>query len=224
MHWFLDHAETISPRNIDRVKALGGGIAVQHRMAYQGEDFAKRYGKEMTAEAPPDQAHPGRGRPARRRNRRHTRGELQPLGLAVVAGDRQDASAARRSTRRRTASTARRRCGCGPRRIPGSPTRKARKAPSRPASSPISRCCPRDYMTRAGGADQGHHLGADRRGRQRRLRRRFLRQARAAAAAGQPRLVAGQQVRRLLQAQQEIRRAERSDRCSGWRRDVRGAR
>jgi predicted amidohydrolase YtcJ len=53
LHWFFDHAETISPKNIDRVKALGGGIAVQHRMAYQGEDFLKRYGKEMTAEAPP---------------------------------------------------------------------------------------------------------------------------------------------------------------------------
>jgi predicted amidohydrolase YtcJ len=53
IHWFFDHAETISPKNIDRVKALGGGIAVQHRMAYQGEDFVKRYGKEMTAEAPP---------------------------------------------------------------------------------------------------------------------------------------------------------------------------
>ena len=53
LHWFFDHAETISPRNIDRVKALGGGIAVQHRMAYQGEDFAKRYGNAMTAEAPP---------------------------------------------------------------------------------------------------------------------------------------------------------------------------
>src|SRR5262245_16059097 len=53
LHWFLDHAETISARNIDRVKALGGGIAVQHRMAYQGEDFLKRYGKEVTAEAPP---------------------------------------------------------------------------------------------------------------------------------------------------------------------------
>jgi predicted amidohydrolase YtcJ len=53
LHWFFDHAETISPRNIDRVKALGGGIAVQHRMAYQGEDFAKRYGKQTTAEAPP---------------------------------------------------------------------------------------------------------------------------------------------------------------------------
>jgi predicted amidohydrolase YtcJ len=53
IHWFFDHAETISAENIDRVKALGGGIAVQHRMAYQGEDFAKRYGKQMTAETPP---------------------------------------------------------------------------------------------------------------------------------------------------------------------------
>ena len=52
-HWFFDHAETISPANIDRVKALGGGIAVQHRMAYQGEDFAKRYGSEAAADAPP---------------------------------------------------------------------------------------------------------------------------------------------------------------------------
>lgn len=52
-HWFFDHAETISPRNIDRVKALGGGIAVQHRMAYQGEDFAQCYGKERLAETPP---------------------------------------------------------------------------------------------------------------------------------------------------------------------------
>jgi predicted amidohydrolase YtcJ len=53
VHWFFDHGETLSPKNIDRVKALGGGIAVQHRMAYQGEDFAARYGKAMAAEAPP---------------------------------------------------------------------------------------------------------------------------------------------------------------------------
>jgi predicted amidohydrolase YtcJ len=29
LHWFIDHAETISPRNIERIRALGGGIAVQ---------------------------------------------------------------------------------------------------------------------------------------------------------------------------------------------------
>ena len=53
LHWFFDHAETISDRNIDRVAALGGGIAVQHRMAYQGEWFAERYGAEATRRAPP---------------------------------------------------------------------------------------------------------------------------------------------------------------------------
>ncbi|WP_203072072.1 amidohydrolase [Falsiroseomonas ponticola] len=53
LRWFFDHAETITPRNIDRVKRLGGGIAVQHRMAYQGEDFLQRYGAEAVAETPP---------------------------------------------------------------------------------------------------------------------------------------------------------------------------
>ncbi|WP_179038295.1 amidohydrolase [Limnobaculum xujianqingii] len=53
LHWFFDHAETISERNIDRVKALGGGIAVQHRMAFQGEYFAERYGREALEHTPP---------------------------------------------------------------------------------------------------------------------------------------------------------------------------
>ncbi|MBB1580701.1 amidohydrolase [Serratia sp. OS31] len=53
LHWIFDHAETISERNIERVKALGGGIAVQHRMAFQGEYFAERYGKEATGQTPP---------------------------------------------------------------------------------------------------------------------------------------------------------------------------
>jgi predicted amidohydrolase YtcJ len=53
LHWFFDHAETISPRNIDRVAALGGGIAVQHRMAFQGEDFVARYGARAAETTPP---------------------------------------------------------------------------------------------------------------------------------------------------------------------------
>jgi predicted amidohydrolase YtcJ len=53
LHWFIDHAETISPRNIDRIRALGGGIAVQHRMAFQGEHFIARYGKAKAEESPP---------------------------------------------------------------------------------------------------------------------------------------------------------------------------
>ncbi|MCK6461979.1 MAG: amidohydrolase [Planctomycetes bacterium] len=51
--WCIDHAETISARNIARVKALGGGIAIQDRMAFAGEFFVERYGKEAAANAPP---------------------------------------------------------------------------------------------------------------------------------------------------------------------------
>jgi predicted amidohydrolase YtcJ len=53
LRWVIDHAETITPRNIERVKKLGGGIAVQHRMAYQGEYFVDRYGAEAAAHTPP---------------------------------------------------------------------------------------------------------------------------------------------------------------------------
>jgi predicted amidohydrolase YtcJ len=53
LHWLFDHAETITPRNIDRVRALGGGIAIQHRMAFQGEYFVDRYGAEAARHTPP---------------------------------------------------------------------------------------------------------------------------------------------------------------------------
>ena len=53
LHWFFDHAETISDRNIDRIAALGGGIAVQHRMAFQGEYFVERYGAKAAEATPP---------------------------------------------------------------------------------------------------------------------------------------------------------------------------
>ncbi|MGJ5819362.1 amidohydrolase [Paludibaculum fermentans] len=53
LHWFFDHAETITDRNIERVRALGGGIAIQHRMAFQGEYFTARYGREAAERTPP---------------------------------------------------------------------------------------------------------------------------------------------------------------------------
>ncbi|MBO9542545.1 amidohydrolase [bacterium] len=56
LRWFIDHAETVSARNLARIKALGGGIAIQNRMAFQGEDFIARYGKEAASHAPPIQA------------------------------------------------------------------------------------------------------------------------------------------------------------------------
>ncbi len=51
--WFIDHAETISEENMKRIKTLGGAIAIQHRMAYQGESFIHRYGKKAAEAAPP---------------------------------------------------------------------------------------------------------------------------------------------------------------------------
>jgi len=53
LHWFFDHAETISERSMDRIAALGGGIALQHRMAYQGEYFVERYGARAAEATPP---------------------------------------------------------------------------------------------------------------------------------------------------------------------------
>lgn len=51
--WFFDHAETVSEENMQRIKALGGGIAIQHRMAYQGESFIHRYGRKAGLASPP---------------------------------------------------------------------------------------------------------------------------------------------------------------------------
>jgi len=52
LRWFFDHAETISDAQLLRVKKLGGGIAVQNRMYFQGESYWKRYG-EQTRQMPP---------------------------------------------------------------------------------------------------------------------------------------------------------------------------
>ncbi|MFO0813551.1 MAG: amidohydrolase [Gemmatales bacterium] len=63
LHWFFDHAETVSTRNLDRIQALGGGVAVQHRMAYQGEYFIQRYGVEAAKQTPPVKEMLRRGMP-----------------------------------------------------------------------------------------------------------------------------------------------------------------
>jgi predicted amidohydrolase YtcJ len=53
LRWFIDHAETVSEKNLERIQALGGGIAIQHRLAYQGEYFIRRYGKAAVQAKPP---------------------------------------------------------------------------------------------------------------------------------------------------------------------------
>ena len=43
---FTDH-------NLERIARLGGGIAVQNRIAYQAEDFLQHYGSAELAQTPP---------------------------------------------------------------------------------------------------------------------------------------------------------------------------
>jgi predicted amidohydrolase YtcJ len=53
LNWLFDHCETVDDRNIERIAKLGGGIAIQHRMAYQGEYFVERYGAQKAERTPP---------------------------------------------------------------------------------------------------------------------------------------------------------------------------
>lgn len=53
LFWFFDHAETVTEDSLERIKALNGGIAVQHRMAFQGEYFIQRYGAQYASHSPP---------------------------------------------------------------------------------------------------------------------------------------------------------------------------
>jgi predicted amidohydrolase YtcJ len=52
LRWSLEHAETISPANIARVKALGGGIALDAKMAMHGDGFIKTHGRDKALLTP----------------------------------------------------------------------------------------------------------------------------------------------------------------------------
>lgn len=53
IRWAIDHGETIRRPTMRRIKRLGGGMAMQARMAYAGEYFLERYGEQATRNAPP---------------------------------------------------------------------------------------------------------------------------------------------------------------------------
>jgi len=50
--WFVDHIETFSQRNLERVAKLGGGIALQNRLQFQAEDFLANYGPDKLKTTP----------------------------------------------------------------------------------------------------------------------------------------------------------------------------
>ena len=52
LRWSIEHAETISPANIARVKALGGGIALDTKMALHGDGFIKTHGRDKALRTP----------------------------------------------------------------------------------------------------------------------------------------------------------------------------
>jgi predicted amidohydrolase YtcJ len=52
LKWSIEHAETISPQNIARVKKLGGGIALDPKMALHGDAFIKTYSLEKALQTP----------------------------------------------------------------------------------------------------------------------------------------------------------------------------
>jgi len=53
LRWAIDHGETLQTPNIERIKALGGGVAIQDRMYFLGDDFVDRYGATAAAHSPP---------------------------------------------------------------------------------------------------------------------------------------------------------------------------
>ncbi|MEL6210490.1 MAG: amidohydrolase family protein, partial [Pseudomonadota bacterium] len=50
--WFIDHVETFTPSNLERIAALGGGITLQNRVQFQAEDFIANYGEEALKRTP----------------------------------------------------------------------------------------------------------------------------------------------------------------------------
>ena len=53
LRWSIEHGETIRPETVARIKALSGGLAIQNRMVYLGDDFVERYGDEAAKFTPP---------------------------------------------------------------------------------------------------------------------------------------------------------------------------
>jgi predicted amidohydrolase YtcJ len=141
LNWFFDHAETISDRNIDRIAALGGGIAVQHRMAYQGEYFVERYGAKAAEATPPIRkmldkgVKVGAGTDATRVASYNPWVSLYWLTTGKTVGGMS-------MYPKPTCSIAKPHCACGPRPIRGSRPRKARRADQgRPARRPRGAVC-----------------------------------------------------------------------------------
>jgi predicted amidohydrolase YtcJ len=80
VHWFIDHAETIIPQNIERIHALGGGIAIQH--AWRQENILSGVTAWMLSTTPPIKKMLNLSA-SRRRHRCNPCRKLQPMGVTI---------------------------------------------------------------------------------------------------------------------------------------------
>ena len=195
LHWFIDHAETISDRNLERVRALEGGIAIQHRMAFQGEYFIARYGKDAAKRTPPIRRMLEMGLPVGAGTDATRVASYNPwvcLGW-LVSGRTLGGTAAlsrgepARARRGAAAVDARQRLvlvGAG------------EEGRARAGSARRPRGAVEGLLLGARSRDPDDRIGADDRRRRGRPRRAGVRGARAAASAGEPVVVAGRALRR----------------------------
>ena len=199
LHWFIDHAETISQRNMERIQALGGGIAIQNRMAFQGEYFRDRYGDAALEAHSAGGGDVANGPPGRGRDGRYTRRELQPVRLAVLAGHWQDRRRSRDVPRPQPPGP-----DGSPEAVDGRQQlvfrrrrqeRRHRSGPTGRPRGPLRR-----LLLRAGRGDQTSRIGANGRRRKARVCGRGVQQAGSAAAAGAAGMVSGCDIRRLRKA------------------------
>ncbi len=53
LRWSIEHAKTITEQNIDHIASLKGGIAIQDRMVFLGDEIIRRYGAKAAKQTPP---------------------------------------------------------------------------------------------------------------------------------------------------------------------------
>ena len=201
IRWAIDHAETISEANLARVKALGGGIAVQSRLAYAGEYFLERYGAAAAAQAPPlrrilEAGIPlGAGTDGTRVGSYNPWPALYWMITGKTVGGSQLAAPENRLSRRGGLAPlhGRERLVLGRRRPQGCPGPRPLRRPGGPE---------RRLLLGGRGRDSEYRIGPHDRRRQAGVRGRGVRHSRAMGSRGGARLVAGRALRRLL-----------SDRC-----------
>ena len=196
LHWFFDHAETISDRNIERVKALGGGIAVQHRWLTRASIFSL-----VMARKPASAPHPSVGCsslacPSALARMRRALPDYNPFSRSIGSSPAAP-SAALCSIRKRTDSTALKHCASIPAAAHGFPGSRNAKAQSLRDNSPTSRCSAATIFSVPEEEIKQPRIRAHHRRRKGRLRGWRVRHGCSQAAARRTRSVAGFEVRRL---------------------------